>query len=177
MNQDYSDVEVIVVDDGSTDNSIEVIEGFYDKIIKVLKPNGGQASAFNAGFGKSRGDIIIFLDSDDALLPSAVTSTINSFKDENVAKVHWHLYIMNEYGVKTQELFPKDKMEEGNFREKALQSGPPYILSPPTSGNAWSRKFIDSVIPVPEDAFRICADEYFVKLVTFFGSVKQIDEP
>src|SRR5437870_11095985 len=70
--QTYPATEVIVVDDGSTDHSRELVLGYGDRIRAVLKENGGQASAFNAGFNVSRGDVLFFLDSDDLLLPSAV---------------------------------------------------------------------------------------------------------
>src|ERR687885_1217665 len=65
LNQTYSNTEVIVIDDGSTDNSREIIASYGDKIIPILKQNSGQASAFNVGFAISKGDIICFLDSDD----------------------------------------------------------------------------------------------------------------
>src|ERR1700733_6356835 len=70
--QNYSDFEIIVVDDGSTDESREVIARYAGKIKPVLKLNGGQASAFNAGYAASRGDIICLLDSDDWFLPGKV---------------------------------------------------------------------------------------------------------
>src|SRR5688572_29854944 len=69
LSQDYPRLEVIVVDDGSTDDSREIIARYGSKISPVLKANGGQASAFNAGFNASRGDVVIFLDSDDQLAP------------------------------------------------------------------------------------------------------------
>jgi glycosyltransferase involved in cell wall biosynthesis len=65
LNQTYSHKEVIVVDDGSTDDSREIIASYGNGITSVLKENGGQASAFNAGFAVSQGDIICFLDADD----------------------------------------------------------------------------------------------------------------
>src|SRR3954451_20463787 len=70
--QTYPDTEVIVVDDGSTDDSREIIASYGSRVRPVLKTNGGQASAFNAGFAASRGDVVLFLDSDDTLFPEAV---------------------------------------------------------------------------------------------------------
>ncbi|MBA3924582.1 MAG: glycosyltransferase, partial [Nostocaceae cyanobacterium] len=63
--QTYSPVEVVVVDDGSGDNSRELIASYGEQIVSVFKQNGGQASAFNAGFAASHGEIVCFLDADD----------------------------------------------------------------------------------------------------------------
>ena len=65
--QTFPNIEVIAVDDGSTDESRDVIESYGNRISSVFKPNGGQGSAFNAGFAASRGEVVIFLDADDAL--------------------------------------------------------------------------------------------------------------
>src|SRR5258707_11451058 len=65
-------VEVIVVDDGSTDNSREVIESFGGKITFVRQANAGQMPSCVNGFRRSSGDVIIFLDSDDALHPEVM---------------------------------------------------------------------------------------------------------
>lgn len=68
--QEYQDFELIIVDDGSTDNSEEIIDSFSDeRIRKIRKANGGQLSAFNRGFAESRGKILCFLDSDDVYPP------------------------------------------------------------------------------------------------------------
>ena len=172
--QTYEYVEVIVVDDGSTDRSQEIILSYGNKIIPVFKKNWGQASAFNAGFKKNSGDIIFFLDSDDVLYANAVQTVIPYFEDEKIAKVHWPLDIINETGKLTGEITPKAELPEGNFREHALHSGPPFFLNPPTSGNAWSRKFLESAMPMPEDEFKIGADTYLFESVAFFGEIKKI---
>jgi cellulose synthase/poly-beta-1,6-N-acetylglucosamine synthase-like glycosyltransferase len=62
--------QVVVVDDGSTDRSRSILSEYGDRIEIIEKENGGQASAFYAGFLAATGDVIIFLDADDLLYPS-----------------------------------------------------------------------------------------------------------
>jgi glycosyltransferase involved in cell wall biosynthesis len=74
--QSYRNTEIIVVDDGSTDESRAIIESFGSSFIATCKLNGGQASALNAGYKKSTGDLVIFLDADDVLWPPCVSEVI-----------------------------------------------------------------------------------------------------
>lgn len=180
LQQTYPDVEVIVVDDGSTDNSREIIAGYGDKIITVLKPNGGQASAFNAGFENCSGDIIFFLDSDDVLFSGAVKNAIEIFeKNQNVSKVQWQLVVVDGQGNKTGAMRPSKLPPEGDFRKQVLDGGPTSCISSPTSGNAWARSYLEKVFPIPEDVsyYKTCADEYLYTLAPVFGLVKTISEP
>jgi glycosyltransferase involved in cell wall biosynthesis len=177
INQTYLNIEVIVVDDGSTDESSRIIADYGDKIIAVLKENGGQASAFNAGFKVSRGEVIFFLDSDDILLPTAAAKVVKLFRDPAVVKVHWPLWEINEFGEKSGRLFPSADLLEGDLREVMVEKGPDGYLSPPTTGNAWSRRLLNTIIPVPEDTFKICADVYLFMLAPILGSVRLIKDP
>ena len=76
LNQTYPLVEVIVVDDGSTDRSCDIISSYGSRIIPVLKQNAGQASALNTGVEISKGEFIFFLDADDLFLPIKVEEMV-----------------------------------------------------------------------------------------------------
>ena len=175
--QSYPNIEVIVVDDGSTDSSREIIAGYGDRIIPVLKPNGGQASAFNAGFARSRGDVVIFLDSDDVLLPEAIERILPCFGKHQVAKVHWPLWIIDANGHRTGEMRPPSLPTDQDYGSIVRQRGPSNCPSPPTSGNAFARWLLEKILPVPEDVYRICADDYLYTCAPVFGEILSILEP
>ncbi len=177
LHQSYPDVEVIVVDDGSTDHSREIIASYGDRIIPVPKENGGQASAFNAGFAMSRGEVILFLDSDDVLLPTAVERVVPLFQDADVVKVHWHLWEIDKNGRKTGDRVPRGSLPKGDLRKIVAREGPANHINPPTTGNAWARWFLERVSPIPEQDWKICADIYLLELAPLFGLIKRILKP
>jgi len=84
LSQTYTDIELIVVDDGSTDNTKEVVQKYDNKIIYEHIPNGGVANARNHGMKLASGDYIAYLDSDDLYYPEKVelqVSFLEKFKD------------------------------------------------------------------------------------------------
>jgi len=177
LSQSYANTEVVVVDDGSTDNSREIIAGYGDRIRPVLKENGGQPSALNAGFPATRGQVIIILDSDDMLVPSAMAEAVKRFNHPNIVKVHWPLWIVDERGRNTGQMLPGVILPEGNQRDVVIRDGPVACVSPPTSGNAWSRRFLEKVLPMPEPQFKQHADSYLLTLAPIFGDIKMIAQP
>jgi glycosyltransferase involved in cell wall biosynthesis len=133
LNQTYRNIEVIVVDDGSTDHSRAVMTSYADKIVPVFKQNGGQASAFNAGFEVSRGDLICFLDADDIMLPTRVETAVQILNQHPNAGWSYHqLGLMDEAGnpfetnrldVTSDQVYEFDlrqEMQQGTLRQLAL---------------------------------------------------------
>src|SRR5438128_12194951 len=73
------DFEIVVVDDGSTDRTPELIKKFLPRVTYLSKENGGQASAFNFGIPQCRGEIIAFLDGDDWWSSNKLSAVISAF--------------------------------------------------------------------------------------------------
>jgi len=175
--QRHTPLEVVVVDDGSTDESRSIIAGYRDRVVPVLKPCGGQASAFNAGYRASKGSVVIFLDSDDTLLPDAASTAAELLRDPGVAKAHWQLREIDGTGTPTGNFQPVGDLPDGDVRDLTIRNGPTACVTPPTSANAWSREFLEKVMPVPEVEFRINSDGYLVTLGWIYGRVRAASTP
>jgi hypothetical protein len=178
LQQTHPDVNVIVVDDGSTDDSREVIASFGDRILPVLKENGGQASAFNAGLDHSHGDVVIFLDADDLLDPHAAERVAELFgRDPSLAKVHYRLAVVDDTGAPSGEIRPSPHipLPQGDLRA-ATARFPFDLARPATSGNAFSADVLRRIAPIPSGG-RTAADWYVVYVAALFGPVGAIDEP
>ncbi|MDP9024893.1 MAG: glycosyltransferase [Candidatus Eremiobacteraeota bacterium] len=88
LGQTHRDIEVIVVDDGSTDESIEVLRSYGDRIRWIAQANQGVSAARNAGIREARGEFIGFLDSDDAWRPTKIERQLSLMDDPEVGLVH-----------------------------------------------------------------------------------------
>jgi len=153
LNQTYGDLEIIVVDDGSTDRTRECIEGFKDPRVRYLyKENGGVASALNFGIRQSTGAYIARLDSDDIFLPRKLEIQIKVMNgNPDVGLVYTHAYEMdlegNVLGLYLKgHTCPCDPL-------KVLR----HFLFPPSQSIMFRRSCIDTIgyfdedLPVAED--------------------------
>ena len=178
LQQTYSQVEVIVVDDGSFDHSRQIIQAYGGRIVPVLKENGGQASALNAGFAVSHGEIVIFLDADDLLLPSMVQDVVDGFLSRpEIIRMQYRMAVINEYGHRTGAEKPVRHIPipVGDVHKRALifPFDMPWL---PTSGNAFSAQALRLIMPVPEDRYGSAgADWYLVHLTSLLGPVFFLD--
>ena len=160
LNQTYENIEVIVVDDGSTDNSLSMISTYGERIISISKENAGQASAMNAGFVASSGKIICLLDADDLFLPERISRVVELFQTD--PQVEW--VFTESATVETAEistanlelLFEKarvastsGKLEKIDFRQN-IRIGTIPDFTPSTSNICLSRNLSKKLFPLPE---------------------------
>ena len=134
-NQTFKDFEIVIVDDCSTDNSLNVVKDFKendvigDKIrIIELERNGGISNTRNVGLSFANGEYVTFLDNDDMFIPQALEIFVNTAENWQAEVVHTHSHYQN----------PKD-MPQGNkmtFRMASFEHGnrinlkaPPYLLT------------------------------------------------
>ncbi|MEO0768308.1 MAG: glycosyltransferase family A protein, partial [Cyanobacteria bacterium J06649_4] len=156
----------VVVDDGSTDNSRDIISSYGDKIVSVFKPNGGQASSFNAGFAHCRGDIICFLDADDAFVPIKLTQIAACFKQQ--PEIGWCFHTLQLQDTHTGEplgqtqAFPGEKRDCSqpcDFR-KNIRAGNLPFYPVATSGLCFRRSMAQQILPMPLTFAKTSADRY-----------------
>lgn len=152
--------EVIVVDDGSTDDTAERLEKYKGRIVYVRKQNGGQASALNAGIERARGEAVAFLDADDYWYPKKLESIAPFFeKNGPIDLVYHYMDIVDADGKITGEL--KDSRGDVPFSirpmERVLAGEIPFASE--TSGITVRASALRTIMPLPEE-MRICADWY-----------------
>jgi len=100
VEQDYADLEYIVVDPGSTDGSRDIIERYRSRISKVIfEKDTGPANGLNNGFAAATGEIFGYINADDAFLPGAISKAVAALQERPQADVVYaHSYIVDEAG-------------------------------------------------------------------------------
>ncbi len=166
LNQTYKNVEVIVVDDGSTDDSREIISSYGNKVVPIFKDNSGQHANYNAGFAASRGEIICFLDSDDWFVAEKIEKLVAAFQSSEAIGWCFHSVKLVD---KNNNPLPKISETQSytthrcDYR-KLLKLGklPPCI--PPSSALSFERSVLEKILPMPT-AKAVSSSDHYVKFM------------
>lgn len=174
LSQDYpvDQVQILVVDDGSTDDTSERVKKYGSRIEYFYKPNGGQASALNFGFVHARGEIIALLDADDLFMPGKLARIAEAFQQDPSLGMVYHR--PQEWQVET------DARRDWDY---PLISGDVYkepdqfllYIPHPTSCVSFRRDSSRPLLPIPEH-IRMIADCYLVALIPFLAPIRAIPE-
>ncbi len=179
LDQTYSNFEAIVCDDGSSDNSIEVIQKYAarDSRIKFLaKEHGGITSTTNVAYANSKGEIISLLDSDDVFKSSKLEKVVAAFRNNPRSGVFMHrVQTISAAGQPFGQPRPRD-LEQGWLGPSALRRGghTPYAPGP---GLSFRREVISGLFPMCLPASVAHAtDGYLVRCAQFITEISVTDE-
>ncbi len=174
--QDYRPMELIVVDDGSTDGSVDIIKEKVAAspipVTTLFQKNGGQAHAWNNAYQKVKGEIVCFLDSDDYWVSAKVSEMVRLVSTCPGGGVYQHQLENGKGELKQRYLNSGDffadwvKMKEINL---AIYQG---RISPcvPSTGLVFRKEVLDKVFPVPEE-LTTCPDAFLTRTAPAFGPI------
>jgi len=154
LRQSYQRFEIHICDDGSTDHSWQVIEGYMardPRIHAVRKPNGGMGSAHYRAYRESRGQIVCLLDSDDRFLPEKLQLVVDAFCSHPQSGFLLHKMLFVDGEARRLGVTPLRSMSTGWVAPSLLRHGGwlPAGMAP-TSGICMRREIADLVLPLTE---------------------------
>jgi glycosyl transferase family 2 len=168
--------EIIVVDDGSTDRTPQIVQRFEPSLRYIRKENGGQASAFNVGIPECRGQMIAFLDGDDYWLPGKLSRVAAVFAKNSAVGMVGHA--IKESLPDGQERISAPANDE-KFRIQSIDAARLFRLRKSflgTSRMTMRAEMARRILPVPE-VLVFEADEYLFTLAAAMSEVAILKEP
>ncbi|ARM92078.1 glycosyltransferase family 2 protein (plasmid) [Rhizobium sp. CIAT894] len=173
--QDARNVEIIVVDDGSTDQSRSVLEAYDSRVKVIFQENAGQAAAINTAVASSTGEILCFLDADDWWAPGKLSAIAAAFRASPQASLVYHrLQPTLVDGTPTSKPIPRTLCSGALSPLLTRSAG--WWPFPMTSAVAVRRSAWNFAGNIPEQ-FRISADAWLVGIYPFLGDVVAMPDP
>jgi glycosyltransferase involved in cell wall biosynthesis len=179
LNQDFppEQMEILVVDDGSTDRTPEIVRKFEPRVRLIRKANGGQASAFNVGIAETKGEIVAFLDGDDWWAREKLKAVTEAFeKNPTIAAVGHGYFEAMEDSPPEQMLVPDKTLRLDLSTVDAARIADPGRMLLGTSRLAARRKLLEQVGPIATELV-FCADTPIYTLGFALGRVLVLEQP
>jgi glycosyltransferase involved in cell wall biosynthesis len=181
LRQTYRKLELIVCDDGSTDNSCDVVQEYVNRdrrVTLVRKANGGQASGYNAAYRVSRGHVICFLDADDVYCPNKLERVVQSFRARPDAGFAGHKLIRVDEQRRPLGVSPLvARMPSGWQGEYMLQNAGFLEYLAPGGGISLRREIAEFIFPLPDSGIMArYGDAPPMRLAPFITPLIAIDE-
>jgi glycosyltransferase involved in cell wall biosynthesis len=175
--QTYGNWQAIVCDDGSTDQSVQVIQNYLNRdprIQLIKKSNGGQVSAYNACFPEARGEIVCLLDADDVFDPTKIERVVESLRANPGAGIVNHLSQVIDTHGDPQPITMHRILDSGWFGNEAITRGA-CVYVPTTSCMSFRRDIAEILFPVPSCQDRDL-DGYFAMASQFLTPICAVRE-
>ena len=162
LEQEYPDLEYIVMDGGSTDGTLDILRKYEDRLQWVSEPDRGQAHAINKGLARASGEVTAFLNSDDVYAPGALRAVGAYFADH--AEAQWltgKCSIIDEKGQEMRKAITAYKHFWLGFRSYDVLQVVNYISQPATF---WRRGLLQEIGSLNEDLRYTMDYEYWLRI-------------
>jgi glycosyltransferase involved in cell wall biosynthesis len=170
LEQDYPDIQYVVVDDGSTDGSLEIAQRYEPRLHALLvQENAGQVAAINRGFRHTDGELLAFINSDDTLLPGAVSEMVAEFEaDPGLVMVYGDSVYTD---AESNPLGPLPARAWDPVHMVRVCEN--HVVQP---SSMWTRTAWDAAGPFDERAYYFFDFEFYLRL-SVLGPVKRVQRP
>ena len=170
LEQDYEPLEYIVVDDGSTDRSVEIVRRHADRLAWwTTQENAGQVAAINRGFERSQGQLMAFVNSDDTLLPGAVRTMAEALEAEPALVMVYGDALYTDAESRRTGYLPSRAWNP----ERMVRACDNHVVQP---SSMWRRSAWEAAGPLNERGYYFFDFEFYLRL-SALGPVRRLEVP
>lgn len=167
LNQTYRNIEYLVIDGASTDESVAILKSYEGKLFWISEKDDGQTSAINKGLRLAKGDILCYLNSDDVLVPSAIQKVVDFFLQNPDCDL---IYGNADYIDENDHVIGQYRTDDYSF-ERLMQD---CMICQPAA--FWRRRVIDTVGLFNETLNCVMDYEYWLRLGRSGGIIRYLND-